>query len=61
MVECVKEIVVVYVKGDAPDRWHWCKNCTQYPRYVEQKRSKRPDYDLCDECQLKESRHICIT
>ena len=22
--------MVEYVKGSEPDRWHWCKNCTQY-------------------------------
>lgn len=61
MVECVKETVVEYVKGDEPDRWHWCKNCKQYPRYIEQKRSKRPNCDLCDECQSRESNHNCVT
>ena len=39
-----------YVKGPAPDRWHWNKNCTQYPREVIQRRSTRPNSDLCDEC-----------
>jgi CBS domain-containing protein len=39
-----------YVKGPAPDRWHWNKSCTQYPREAIQRRSKRPNSDLCDEC-----------
>jgi len=39
-----------YVKGPAPDRWHWNKNCTQYPREAIQRRSTRPNSDLCDEC-----------
>jgi len=39
-----------YVKGPAPDRWHWNKGCTQYPREVIQRRSRRPKHDLCDEC-----------
>ena len=39
-----------YVKGPAPDRWHWNKSCTQYPREVIQRRSTRPNSDLCDEC-----------
>jgi len=40
-----------YVKGPEPDRWHWIKNCKQYPRVTIQKRSWRPSSDLCDECQ----------
>jgi CBS domain-containing protein len=43
-----------YVKGSAPDRWHWYKNCKQYPRVVVQRRSTRPKSDLCDECQYIE-------
>jgi len=60
VVECVKETVVEYVKGTPPDRWHWCKNCTQYPRYIDLRRSRRPDSDLCDECQAKEKRQECL-
>ena len=45
-----------YVKGPAPDRWHWNKNCTQYPREVIQRRSTRPNSDLCDECLDMEKR-----
>ena len=39
-----------YVKGPEPDRWHWYKSCSQYPREVIESRSWRPSYDLCDEC-----------
>ncbi|MGD0405620.1 MAG: hypothetical protein ABSB10_03090 [Candidatus Bathyarchaeia archaeon] len=39
-----------YVKGAEPDRWHWCKNCTQYPRVIIQRHFRRPSSDLCDEC-----------
>jgi CBS domain-containing protein len=39
-----------YVKGPAPDRWHWNKSCTQYPREAIQRHSTRPNSDLCDEC-----------
>ena len=40
-----------YVKGAAPDRWHWIKDCRQYPRVVIERRQRRPSSDLCDECQ----------
>jgi hypothetical protein len=39
-----------YVKGPEPDRWHWNKNCRQYPRVTIRKSSSRPNSDLCDEC-----------
>jgi CBS domain-containing protein len=39
-----------YVKGPAPDRWHWNRSCKQYPRVAIQRRSTRPNSDLCDEC-----------
>ena len=45
-----------YVKGAEPDRWHWNKICSQYPRVIVQKRIKRPNKDLCDECQDIEKR-----
>ncbi len=52
--------MVEYVKGVPPDRWHWCKNCTQYPNYVDQRRSRRPEHDLCDECKSKEAKQDCL-
>lgn len=39
-----------YVKGAEPDRWHWIKNCKQYPRVIMRKRFVRPISDLCDDC-----------
>jgi hypothetical protein len=46
---------VDYVKGEEPDRWHWCKNCTQYPLVVIKSRSNRPLSDLCDERKAKKT------
>jgi len=62
MVEYVGRMKMVeYVKGPPPDRWHWCKNCTQYPLQIYQRRSKRPKYDLCDQCTAKEDKKECAT
>jgi hypothetical protein len=47
-MECA---MVEYVQGAPPDRWHWCKNCTEYPLQVYERRYRRPDHDLCDECK----------
>ena len=41
---------VEYVKGPEPDRWHWQKDCKQYPIAIVRKRFGRPSSDLCDEC-----------
>ena len=50
-----------YVKGEEPDRWHWCKNCTQYPLVIIRSRSNRPLSDLCDQCTAKEDKKDCVT
>ena len=39
-----------YVKGAEPDRWHWMKECKQYPRVIIERRLKKLTSDLCDEC-----------
>ena len=53
--------MVEYVKGSEPDRWHWCKNCTEYPVDIQKRRSYRPNSDLCDECKAKEDHKDCTT
>jgi len=53
--------LVNYVKGEEPDRWHWCKNCTLYPLVVVKSRSNRPLSDLCDQCKAKEEHNDCKT
>ena len=42
--------MIEYVKGPTSDRWHWSKNCKQYPQVAIQRRSLRPKSNLCDEC-----------
>jgi hypothetical protein len=44
------KIMAVYVKGPEPDRWHWSKNCKQYPQVAIRTRNTRPTSDLCDDC-----------
>ena len=53
--------MVEYVKGSDFDKWHWCKNCTQYPMYANQRRSDRPHSDLCPQCKAKEDNKDCTT
>jgi hypothetical protein len=51
--------LVEYVRGSETDKWHWCKNCTQYPMYLYQKTSLEPPSDLCDQCKAKEENGNC--
>ena len=48
--------MIEYVQGAPPDRWHWNKSCTLYPRVIIKRRSRRPAEDLCDECYNIENR-----
>lgn len=48
-----------YVRGSKMDRWHWCKNCTQYPMYIYQKTSVEPSSNLCEQCKTKEDNRNC--
>jgi hypothetical protein len=48
-----------YVRGSESDKWHWCKNCTQYPMYIYQKTSVEPLSDLCKQCKTKEANGNC--
>jgi hypothetical protein len=51
--------MVEYVRGSQNDKWHWCKNCTQYPMYIYQKTPVKPFSDLCDQCKIKEEDENC--
>ncbi len=59
MVEEVE--YVAYVKGSEHDNWHWCKNCTQYPPYVYERRFVKPQSKLCPQCEAKENNGECET
>lgn len=51
--------LVKYIRGSEFDRWHWCKNCTQYPMYIYQETSIEPPSNLCDQCKTKECDGNC--
>jgi len=51
--------MVDYVKGSDHDNWHWCENCTQYPMYVYEKTSVKPNSYLCEQCREKEANGNC--
>lgn len=52
---------VEYVRGSEHDNWHWCKNCSQYPFYIYERRFHRPQSKLCPQCEAKEQNEECQT
>ena len=49
-----------YVRDDDERMWHWCANCSRYPRYFAAIRSERPSNDLLSpECREKELHGYC--
>jgi hypothetical protein len=51
--------MVEYVRGSERDRWHWCKNCTQYPMRIYQKTYVEPPSGLCEQCKTREANRNC--
>ena len=52
--------MVEYVRGSKNDKWHWCKNCTQYPMFIYQKTPMEPPSDFCEQCKTKEKNRNCV-
>jgi hypothetical protein len=52
-----------YVQAKDTDTWHWCRNCTQFPKSENIKKTTtvRPSFDLCNQCKDKERERNCRT
>jgi hypothetical protein len=51
----------MYRKRKDSDTWHWCKNCSNYPKSGYTTSLKKPKSgELCNECQSKQNRNDCI-
>jgi len=51
-----------YRRKNSSDAWHWCKNCSNYPKsgYTTYNGTGRPSSnELCDECRGKEKNNDC--
>jgi hypothetical protein len=53
-----------YVQAAGSDTWHWCRNCSSYPRtYAKSEfhsKKERPrSGGLCDQCEGKERNDDC--
>ena len=52
-----------YRKKKGSDAWHWCANCSNWPKYDYDEREfdKRPTSgELCDQCLAKEKANDCV-
>ena len=50
-----------YVQAPGSDNWHWCRNCSLYPKTIAKTRESRPSGDLCNQCKSKEKAGTCRT
>jgi hypothetical protein len=51
---------MAYRKIKGRDVWHWCKNCSKWPKSNYDERSGKPSSnELCDECRSKAKRGDC--
>ena len=49
-----------YRKLKGHDTWHWCRNCSNWPRAnYDSKPSKPTTGELCNECQAKAKAGNC--
>jgi len=53
--------MATYVQAHGSDNWHWCRNCTQYPKTVNKTTTTRPSTDLCNQCKAKEKDGTCTS
>ncbi len=53
-----------YRKRTYSDTWHWCTNCTQWPKWPDDYETwcgydRPPVGELCDQCRSKEDNFNC--
>lgn len=52
-----------YRKAKGRDTWHWCTNCSVWPKAKYVERPDKPPHgegELCDQCKSKEARGDCM-
>ena len=57
------DTMIIYVRKEGADTWHWCTNCPRYPGTEDVKitTENKPTSDLCDQCKQKEQDGSCLT
>ena len=57
--------MTTYRRRKDKDTWHWCTNCSNYPRNPDDVTETKPDKErpdsgeLCNECRGKEDKGNC--
>ena len=52
--------MTTYRRRKDSDTWHWCKNCSNWPKEDYEEITTKPTYgELCDECKGKDKRGEC--
>jgi len=60
VVETIEPKAKQYRKKRNSDTWHWCKNCSNYPKTKYEERFTKPTSgELCNECKSKEKKKQC--
>jgi hypothetical protein len=51
--------MATYVQAQGSDTWHWCRNCSHYPRRIAKRRATRPSSHLCSRCRGMQRNGTC--
>jgi len=53
--------MAIYRRQKDSDTWHWCRNCSSWPRgdYEERNSDETLSGELCNECIEKERAENC--
>ena len=52
--------MAVYRRKKGSDTWHWCSNCSNWPKSdYDSKPSKPSSGELCDQCLAKDKAGNC--
>lgn len=52
--------MIIYRKKESGSTWHWCENCSKWPKEKFESTYNKPDSDkMCKECNKKAERGKC--
>jgi len=49
----------IYRRRKGSDIWHWCTNCSNWPKSNFEKSTTKPNWELCNECKAKDRKKTC--
>ena len=52
--------MTTYRRRKGSDTWHWCRNCSSWPKSDSEERKTKPlAGELCNECKSKDAQGNC--